>query len=161
MPFYRATEMAESHVAAQPMGRFKGLAGELMKVGFVTYPKGKMSRPHYHPNEEQFLFILEGRQWMIVGDEEGLVVAGDLVHIPRNTKHGGVIIDDVRMFTAKSPLATAGSIRITMTRKTQKRSYAAWRKNCANWCNGAAAVVVLSSNGGLLNEKCTHNLKGR
>ncbi|MCE2454117.1 MAG: cupin domain-containing protein, partial [Nitrospinae bacterium] len=63
----------------------------------------KMSRPHYHPNEEQFLFILEGRQWMIVGDEEGLVVAGDLVHIPRGAKHGGVIIDEVRMFTAKSP----------------------------------------------------------
>ena len=30
-----------------------------------------MSRPHYHPNEEQFLlrvvFLFEGRQWMIVG----------------------------------------------------------------------------------------------
>ena len=103
MPFYRASEMAESHVAAQPMGRFKGLAGELMKVGFVAYARGKMSRPHYHPNEEQFLFILEGRQWMIVGDEEGLVVAGDLVHVPRGATHGGVIIDDVRMFTAKSP----------------------------------------------------------
>ena len=41
MPFYKVSEMAESHVAAQPMGRFKGLAGELMKVGFVTYPKGE------------------------------------------------------------------------------------------------------------------------
>ena len=74
-----------------------------MKVGFVTYPKGKMSRPHYHPNEEQFLLILEGRQWMIVGDEEKLIGPGDLVHIPRGAKHGGVIIDEVRMFTVKSP----------------------------------------------------------
>ena len=104
MPFYKVSEMAESHVAAQPMGRFKGLAGELMKVGFVTYPKGKVSRPHYHPNEEQFLLILEGRQWMIVGDEEQLIGPGDLVHIPRGAKHGGVIIDEeLRMFTAKSP----------------------------------------------------------
>jgi hypothetical protein len=46
------SEMEESHVAAQPMGKFKGLAGELMKVGFVTYPTGKLSRPHFHPNEE-------------------------------------------------------------------------------------------------------------
>ena len=103
MPFYKVSEMAESRVAAQPMGRFKGLAGELMKVGVVTYPKGKMSRPHYHPNEEQFLLILEGRQWMIVGDEERVVEPGDLVHISRGAKHGGVVIDEVRMFTAKSP----------------------------------------------------------
>ena len=41
MPFYKVSEMAESHVAAQPMGRFKGLAGELMKVGFVTYPRAR------------------------------------------------------------------------------------------------------------------------
>ena len=104
MPFYIVSEMAESRVAAQPMGRFKGLAGELMKVGFVTYPKGKMSRPHYHPNEEQFLLILEGRQWMIVGDEEGLIGPGDLVHIPRNTRHGGRTLSDKAVFfAAKSP----------------------------------------------------------
>ena len=104
MPFYKVSEMAESHVAAQPMGRFKGLAGELMKVGFVTYPKGKMSRPHYPPSEEQFLLILEGRQWMIVGDEERVVEPGDLVHIPRNTRHGGRTIGEKSVFfVVKSP----------------------------------------------------------
>ena len=103
MPFYKVSEMAESHVAAQPMGRFKGLAGELMKVGVVTYLKGEGATPHYHPNEEQFYLVLEGRQWMIVGDEEKLIGPGDLVHIPRGAKHGGVIIDEVRMFTVKSP----------------------------------------------------------
>ena len=103
MPFYKVSEMAESHVAAQPMGRFKGLAGELMKVGFVTYLKGEGATPHYHPNEEQFYLVLEGRRFMIVGDEERVVEPGDLVHIPSGAKHGGVIIDEVRMFTVKSP----------------------------------------------------------
>ena len=103
MPFYKMSEMEESHVPEQPMGKFKGLAGELMKVGFVTYPKGKLSRPHFHPNEEQFLLNLEGRQIMVVGEEESLVGPGDIVHIPRNTKHAGIILDDVLMFTAKSP----------------------------------------------------------
>ena len=104
MPFYKVSEMAESHVAAQPMGRFKGLAGELMKVGFVTYPKGKMSRPHYHPNEEQFILVLEGRRYVIVGDEERIVEPGDLVHIPRNTRHGGrTLTDKAVFFAAKSP----------------------------------------------------------
>ena len=46
MPFYKVSEMAESRVAAQPMGRFKGLAGELMKVGFVTYPKSARCPDH-------------------------------------------------------------------------------------------------------------------
>ncbi len=103
MPFYKASEMAESRVTAQPMGRFRGLAGELMKVGFVSYARGKVSRPHYHPNEEQFLLMLKGRQWMIVGEEERLLAPGDLVHVPRNTKHGGIVVEDVWMFTAKSP----------------------------------------------------------
>ena len=104
MPFYKVSEMAESRVAAQPMGRFKGLAGELMKVGFVTYPKGKMSRPHYHPNEEQFLLILEGSRYVIVGDEERVVEPGDLVHIPQGAKHGGRrLTDKAVFFAAKSP----------------------------------------------------------
>ncbi len=103
MPFYRISEMEAVRASVSP-ATAKTAPGELMKVGFVTYPKGKVSRPHYHPNEEQFLLILEGRQWMIVGDEERVVEPGDLVHIPRNTRHGGVIIDDeLRMFTAKSP----------------------------------------------------------
>jgi len=74
-----------------------------MKVGFVDYPKGKLSRPHFHPNEEQFLLNMDGRQFMIVGDEEKIVGPGDLVHIPRNTKHAGIILDDVTMFTVKNP----------------------------------------------------------
>ena len=103
MPFYKMSEMEELHVPAQPMGVFKRLAGDLMKVGFVSYPKGKLSRPHFHPNEEQFVFMLEGRQIMILGEEEKIIEAGDLAHIPRNTKHGGIILEDVVMFTAKSP----------------------------------------------------------
>ncbi len=104
MPFYKMSEMEELQVAAQPMGVFKRLAGELMKVGFVSYPKGKLSRPHFHPNEEQFVLMLEGKQIMILGEEEKFIEAGDLAHIPRNTKHGGIILEDVVMFTAKSPV---------------------------------------------------------
>ena len=104
MPFYKRAEMEVSNLAAQPMGKFQGLAGELMKVDFVTYEKGKLSRPHYHPNEEQIIYIIEGRQYMVLGEEEGIVGPGDLVHIPRNTKHGGIIIDErTVMFAAKSP----------------------------------------------------------
>ena len=104
MPFYKQSEMEETTVPEQPMGIFKGLAGDLMKVGFVTYPQGKLSSPHFHPNEEQFIYIIEGRQYMILGQDEGIIGPGDLVHIPRNTVHGGIIIDEKTvMFAVKSP----------------------------------------------------------
>ena len=104
MPFYKQSEMEETTVPEQPMGIFKVLAGDLMKVGFVTYPEGKLSRPHFHPNEEQFIYIIEGRQYMILGQDEGIIGPGDLVHIPRNTVHGGIIIDEKTvMFAVKSP----------------------------------------------------------
>ena len=57
MPFYKRSEMEVANLSAQPMGKFQGLAGELMKVGFATYEKGKISRPHFHPNEEQFIYM--------------------------------------------------------------------------------------------------------
>ena len=105
MPFYKQSEMQETSLPEQPMGIFKGLSGDLMKVGLVTYLHGKLSRPHFHPNEEQFIYIIEGRQYMILGEEEGIIGPGDLVHIPRNTVHGGIIIDEKAiMFAAKSPV---------------------------------------------------------
>ena len=103
MPFYKISDMEAVRASVGP-ATAKTAPGELMKVGFVTYPKGKMSRPHFHPNEEQFLLILEGRQWMIVGDEERIVEPGDLIHIPRNTRHGGRTIGEKSVFfVVKSP----------------------------------------------------------
>ncbi len=104
MPFYKQSDMKETSLPEQPMGIFKGLPGELLIVGFATYPKGKISRPHYHPREEQFVYILEGRRYLILGEEEGIVGPGDLVHIPRSTVHGGIVLDEKTvLFAVKSP----------------------------------------------------------
>ena len=82
----------------------KTVVGELMKAGIVTIPKGEGSVPHVHPNEERFVRILEGRRYMILGDEEREIGPGDLIHIPRNTRHGARTIDDNSVFfTVKSP----------------------------------------------------------
>ena len=41
---------------------------------------------------------------MIVGDEERVVEPGDLIHIPRNTRHGGRTIGEKSVFfVVKSP----------------------------------------------------------
>ncbi len=109
MPFYKQTEMEEISLPEQPMGTFQSLPGELMKVGFVTYYKNNLTIPHLHPNEEQFAYIIEGRQFMILGQEEAIVGPGDLIHTPKNTVHCGIILDEkTLMFVVKSPCGDGG-----------------------------------------------------
>lgn len=106
MPFYRISEMQAKRSSAGPaMG--KSVAGELIKVGITTYQEGEGPPPHFHPNEEQFLLVLEGRMKMVLGDEERIIERGDLVHIPRNARHGVCAIGGPAVFfAAKSPVGT-------------------------------------------------------
>ncbi len=103
MPFYRISEMEEQRASVSP-ATARTVPGELMKVGVVTYLEGEGATPHFHPNEEQFILVLEGRRCVIVGEEERIVEPGDLVHIPRNTRHGGRTLSEKAVFfVAKSP----------------------------------------------------------
>lgn len=104
MPFYRISELEVQRGEESPQAETRKVVGELMKTGIVTYHKGHGAPPHYHPNEEQFILVLEGRRYFILGDEERIVGPGDLIHIPRNTRHGGRSLDEkCVMFVAKSP----------------------------------------------------------
>ena len=109
MPFYNAKEIkkAKLHDPRNPggnPGQYQPLAGEFMKAGVVTYPKGTGSKPHWHENEEQYIYLLEGRRLMRLGDEEKVIGPGDIIHIPRGTLHGGRTLDDKAvMFVVKSP----------------------------------------------------------
>jgi quercetin dioxygenase-like cupin family protein len=52
------------------------------------------------------MLMLEGRVKMALGDEERVIERGDLVHIPRNTRHGiRVVQGPAVFFTVKSPVA--------------------------------------------------------
>lgn len=104
MPFYKISEMDKVGLSVNPDGEYQPVVGELMKASLVTFRKGTGSTPHYHPNEEQFILVLEGRRYFIVGDEEQVIAPGDLVHVPRDTLHGGRTLDDKAvMFVVKSP----------------------------------------------------------
>ncbi len=81
------------------------VAGELMKAGMITYQVGGGPPPHYHPNEEQFILVMDGKMNMILGDETRIIGRGDLVHIPRNERHGVVIVEGPAVFfQVKSPV---------------------------------------------------------
>ena len=75
-----------------------------MKAGVVTYRKNTGSKPHWHENEEQYIYLLEGRRFMRLGDEERIVGPGDIMHIPQGTLHGGRTLNDKAvMFVVKAP----------------------------------------------------------
>jgi quercetin dioxygenase-like cupin family protein len=103
LPFYKISEMEK---VAVDLGQavMRSVPGELMKAGSITYPVGGGPPPHFHPNEEQFVLMMEGKMNMILGDETRIVEKGDLILIPRNTRHGIAIIEGPAVFfTVKSP----------------------------------------------------------
>ena len=106
MPFYKISEMKEKRSSVGPAVS-KSVAGELMKAGVVTYQVGGGPPPHFHPNEEQFMLMLEGKMKMALDDEEQIVERGDLIHIPRNTRHGVCAVEgSASFFAVKSPVGT-------------------------------------------------------
>ena len=106
MAFYNISEMQEKKSNVGPAVG-KSVAGELIKVGITTYQEGEGPPPHVHPNEEQFMLVLEGKMRMIVGEEERVIGPGTLVHIPRNTRHGVCALGGPAVFfAAKSPVGT-------------------------------------------------------
>ncbi len=104
MPVYKAQDMQATPDIKNPEVMMIQFGGELIKVGIVTYEAGEGPPPHYHPNDEQFIYVLEGRAAQLLDHEIVTISPGDLVHIPRNTVHGIRILEGpFRFFTCKSP----------------------------------------------------------
>jgi len=108
MPVYKIFEMDQKREDASPEAQIQRVKGDLMKAGIVVYLKDTGAPPHYHPNDEQFNLILEGRRVMILDGKVQFVGPGDLVYIPRNSVHGaGKSLDERCVFFAvKSPAGT-------------------------------------------------------
>ena len=111
MPFYKARDLKGTPDVKNPAIMMKQVGGELMKVGIVTYQEGEGPLPHYHPNDEQFIFMLEGRAAFLLSDKIEILGPGDLLHIPRNEVHGVHVAEGpVKFFACKSP---AGSGKLS------------------------------------------------
>ena len=48
---------------------------------------------HSHPHEQMTL-VMQGKAKFILGDEERVVSAGDVLHIPSNLWHGATMLDE-------------------------------------------------------------------
>ncbi len=63
--------------------------GDRIMVGFVLKRRGTGSRPHRHPNE-QFNYVVKGSLKVNIEGQEGIVRAGEFVHVPANALHNMV-----------------------------------------------------------------------
>lgn len=54
----------------------------------ATFPPGTFVPPHIHPNQDEFVYMLEGRLDLVLDGQESVATAGDLVRLPRNVPHG-------------------------------------------------------------------------
>jgi quercetin dioxygenase-like cupin family protein len=61
-------------------------SGDGATLAFTTLEPGHTARPHSHPHE-QIVYILEGELLFVVGDEEAVVRAGDMLVVPPNVEH--------------------------------------------------------------------------
>ena len=104
MPFYITKDMKKNYSDINPNTSNYSGVGEFMKAGLVTKPEGDGPPLHMHPNEEQWTYVVAGKMHYVLGDEERIVEAGDIIHIPRNTNHRSRSIEGpATFFTVKSP----------------------------------------------------------
>ncbi|MGB5863564.1 MAG: cupin domain-containing protein [Sulfitobacter sp.] len=54
----------------------------------ATLPPGTFVPPHIHPEQDEFLYILEGRFDLILDGHDMIAEPGDLVKLPRGIPHG-------------------------------------------------------------------------
>lgn len=54
----------------------------------ATLPPGAFVPPHIHPEQDEFLYILEGRFDLLLDGAEQVAEPGDLVTLPRGIPHG-------------------------------------------------------------------------
>jgi len=85
----------------------KAFSGEGATVSLNRLQPGHEPRPHCHPNE-QIVYILAGQIEFHIGDTVTRLGAGELLVVPPNAEHWGVVIGDetvlnLDVFTPKRP----------------------------------------------------------
>jgi mannose-6-phosphate isomerase-like protein (cupin superfamily) len=54
----------------------------------ATFPPGTFVPPHIHPNQDEFIYMLDGRFDLVLDGKEFVATTGDLVRLPMNIPHG-------------------------------------------------------------------------
>jgi len=101
--FYRWTDIPKETVTDQLSRRL--ITGERMMLAHVYLDRGCIVPKHAHENE-QLTYILEGALRFWIGedeDEEVVVRAGEVLHIPSNVPHKAEALEDTLDVDVFSP----------------------------------------------------------
>jgi quercetin dioxygenase-like cupin family protein len=109
MPFYRFEELPQEIISPHYSSAFGGtVTGAKIEVGLYRMQAGTGADPHRHPNE-QIIYVLSGRVWAKVGDEEAEVGPGGVIHIPPNLVHEIRALEDTTFLSSKDLVEGKGS----------------------------------------------------
>jgi len=64
------------------------VAAEQLLLVRVHMPPGKAHQFHYHPAMEEIIYVLEGQAEQWVQQEQRVLAAGEMAHIPLGLVHG-------------------------------------------------------------------------
>jgi quercetin dioxygenase-like cupin family protein len=81
----------------------KFFTGEKITLAFLTINKGGVVPQHQHESE-QFSYCISGALRFVIGGEEVLLQAGELVEIPSNMPHSAVVEEDFTGIDVFSPI---------------------------------------------------------
>jgi len=63
-------------------------------IANIDIPANTTIRNHYHPNIEEFYYMLAGKLYVQLGEKEIILQKGDTLHIPTNVAHKVTNKDD-------------------------------------------------------------------
>jgi unsaturated pyranuronate lyase len=94
MKHYKLQEIPEENVTDLFARRF--FTGKQITLAFLNMKKGCVVPEHYHESE-QFSHILTGSMRFIIGGDELILRAGEVVEIPSNVPHSAEVLDPARL----------------------------------------------------------------
>ena len=101
MKIYTWDDMAEEQL--NPLAGRKALHGTAITVAHFRFDKGNKVALHHHAND-QITIVEEGAVRMVVGDEEVVLKAGQMVHVPPDVPHGNEALEDTVILELFSPI---------------------------------------------------------
>ena len=54
----------------------------------ATFPPGTFVPPHIHPDQDEFIYMLNGKFDLFLDGADATATAGDLIRLPRGIAHG-------------------------------------------------------------------------
>ncbi len=86
-----------------PLAGRKAVHGEQITLARFRFDKGNQVAMHHHAND-QITTVESGSVRMTCGNEEFVLKAGDMVHVPPNVPHGNIALENTIIVELFSPI---------------------------------------------------------